>query len=151
MSLTDHARVTDAHAQVRALAHAAGDVPIYWGTGYSIRRPHVVASTLDAWSGEGVGYCVRVYPQGAASLVVPRTALRILAAWYGLITCYTFPAVEYRAYKQVVLFGERKLTPSGNELQAAPFGAWPSPTLNCRRCLTRTRPRQPAATLAGVV
>jgi hypothetical protein len=53
-----------ADAHVHAIARAAGNLPIYWGTGYPVPRPHVVASTLDAWSGEGVGYFVRVYPQG---------------------------------------------------------------------------------------
>lgn len=44
----------------------ADGLPIYWGTGNPIREPHVVAFTKDAWSGEGMGYNVNVYPQGAA-------------------------------------------------------------------------------------
>lgn len=50
-----------AEAKVRAIA---GDLPIYWGPGGPIYKPHVVASTMDAWSGEGMGYNVFVYPEG---------------------------------------------------------------------------------------
>lgn len=52
----------DAEARVREIA---GDLPIYWGTGNPIDRPHVVAWSKDAWSGEGMGFNVHVYPQGS--------------------------------------------------------------------------------------
>lgn len=42
----------------------AGDLPLYYGTGNPIRTPHATASTLDAWSGEGMGYFVTLYPEG---------------------------------------------------------------------------------------
>ena len=42
----------------------AGQLPIYWGTGDTIYKPHVVAWSKDAWSGEGMGYNVNVYPDG---------------------------------------------------------------------------------------
>ena len=52
---------------------------------------------------------------GILCLVVPQPALatlaEYLAAWYTTVTCYTFPEPDYRAYKQVVLFGERKPSP----------------------------------------
>ncbi len=55
---------------------------------------------------------------GILCLVVPQPALRLLgeyiASWYATITCYRFPEPEYHAYKQVVLFGERKASPIGN-------------------------------------
>jgi len=59
---------------------------------------------------------------GVLCLVVPQPALatlaEYLAAWYTTITCYTFPEPDYRAYKQVVLFGERKPSPLANPPQA---------------------------------
>jgi len=52
---------------------------------------------------------------GVLCLVVPQPALRVLAeylaAWYTTVTCYQFPDTDYKAYKQVVLFGERKPSP----------------------------------------
>jgi len=59
---------------------------------------------------------------GVLCLVVPQPALRVLAeylaAWYATVTCYTFPEPDYRAYKQVVLFGERKPSPLATPAQA---------------------------------
>jgi len=59
---------------------------------------------------------------GVLCLVVPQPALRVLAeylaAWYTTVTCYQFPEPDYRAYKQVVLFGERKPSPLATPLQA---------------------------------
>ncbi len=59
---------------------------------------------------------------GVLCLVVPQPALRVLAeylaAWYTTLTCYRFPEQDYRAYKQVVLFGERKPSPLANPAQA---------------------------------
>ena len=52
---------TDAERAVREIA---GNLPIYWGSGNTIDRPHVVAMSKDAWSGEGMGYNVMVYPLG---------------------------------------------------------------------------------------
>ena len=34
------------------------------GTGYPIATPHLLATTLDAWSGEGMGYFLTWYPEG---------------------------------------------------------------------------------------
>lgn len=42
----------------------AGELPIFWGTGNPVYKPHVVATTMDAWSGEGFGYTVMVRPEG---------------------------------------------------------------------------------------
>ena len=53
-----------ASRKVREFAARYGVTDIYWGTGYPIYKPHAVASTLDAWSGQGMGYFVRVYPKG---------------------------------------------------------------------------------------
>lgn len=50
-----------ATAKVREIA---GNLPIYWGHGNTVYHPHVVAATKDAWSGEGMGYNVFVYPNG---------------------------------------------------------------------------------------
>jgi len=59
---------------------------------------------------------------GVLCLVVPQPALRVLAeylaAWYTTVTCYKFPEPDYRAYKQVVLFGERKPSPLAAPPQA---------------------------------
>ena len=51
----------EAEAKVREIA---GKLKIYWGTGNTIYEPHVVAWTKDAWSGEGMGFNVNVYPEG---------------------------------------------------------------------------------------
>lgn len=51
----------EAEAQVRKIANG---LPIYWGCGDPIDEPHVIATTKDAWSGEGQGYNVLVYPNG---------------------------------------------------------------------------------------
>jgi hypothetical protein len=59
---------------------------------------------------------------GVLCLVVPQPALAILAeylaAWHTTVTCYAFPDPDYRAYKQVVLFGERKPSPLAAPPQA---------------------------------
>lgn len=52
----------EASKAVKDFAAEFGVTEIMWGTGYAVHRPHAVASTLDAWSGEGMGYFVRVYP-----------------------------------------------------------------------------------------
>jgi hypothetical protein len=49
---------------VKEFAAQYGVTAIYWGSGYAVTKPHAVASTLNAWSGEGMGYFVRVYPNG---------------------------------------------------------------------------------------
>ena len=51
----------EAEDKVRKIA---GNLKIYWGTGNTIYEPHVVAWTKDAWSGEGMGFNVNVYPEG---------------------------------------------------------------------------------------
>jgi len=61
MGITNWKEASDA---VKEFAAKYGVTAIYWGTGSSIAKPHAVASTLDAWSGEGMGYFVRVYPEG---------------------------------------------------------------------------------------
>jgi len=61
-------------------------------------------------------------PGGVLCLVVPQPALaalaEYLAAWYTTLTCYKVPEQDYRAYKQVVLFGERKPSPLATPTQA---------------------------------
>jgi len=68
---------------------------------------------------------------GVLCLVVPQPALRVLAeylaAWYTTLTCYTFPEPDYRAYKQVVLFGERKPSPLAAPAQAEHLRGWAEP------------------------
>lgn len=52
----------EATAKVREIA---GTLPIYWEFGNTIyTTPHVIVWTKDAWSGEGIGYNVNVYPEG---------------------------------------------------------------------------------------
>lgn len=51
----------NAESKIKTIAKG---LPIFWGTGNAIDYPHVVASTLDYLSGEGMGYFVRVYPDG---------------------------------------------------------------------------------------
>jgi len=61
-------------------------------------------------------------PGGVLCLVVPQPTLTVLAeylaAWYTTLTCYKFPDQDYRAYKQTVLFGERKPSPLATPAQA---------------------------------
>ena len=57
----------EADAAVRAFAAQYGVKEVYWGTGSTIYTPHAVASSLDTWSGGGMGYFVRVYPEGGNS------------------------------------------------------------------------------------
>ncbi len=68
---------------------------------------------------------------GVLCLVVPQPALRVLAeylaAWYATVTCYQFPEPDYRAYKQVVLFGERKPSPLASPPQAERLRGWAEP------------------------
>jgi len=68
---------------------------------------------------------------GVLCLVVPQPALRVLAeylaAWYTTLTCYKFPEPDYRAYKQVVLFGERKPSPLAAPAQAEHLRGWAEP------------------------
>src|SRR5579884_14759 len=70
-------------------------------------------------------------PSGVLCLVVPQPALHVLAeylaAWYSAMTCYTFPEADYRAYKQVVLFGERKPSPLASPPQAERLRGWAAP------------------------
>ena len=51
----------EAELEVERLADG---LPIYWGSGYAIERPHVLAVALDALSGAGMGYNVTVFPEG---------------------------------------------------------------------------------------
>ena len=51
----------EAEAEVKRIA---GDLPVYWGTGYPIRHPHVIATKKDALSREGYGYNIYIFPQG---------------------------------------------------------------------------------------
>lgn len=51
----------DAFAQVAALTNG---LPVYYGSGAPVEEPHAVVTTKDALSGEGIGYNVRVYPEG---------------------------------------------------------------------------------------
>ena len=44
------------HAAHAAVLTWAQGLPVYWGTGAPLAHAHVVATTLDAWSGEGKGY-----------------------------------------------------------------------------------------------
>ena len=71
---------------------------------------------------------------GVLCLVVPQPALRVLAeylaAWYATVTCYRFPEEDYRAYKQVVLFGERKPSPLATPSQAEHLRGWAEPDAN---------------------
>ena len=53
-----------AEKKVEEIAKQNGDLPIYWGIGYPVRHPHVLAYEKDCWSGEGQGYNVVVYPDG---------------------------------------------------------------------------------------
>lgn len=68
---------------------------------------------------------------GVLCLVVPQPALALLgeyvASWYTTVTCYRFPEPEYRAYKQVVLFGERKEAPLGNAALAERIRGYAEP------------------------
>lgn len=57
--------VKDWPAANAKLDELAGELPLYLGTGNPIDEPHVQASTLDAWSGEGMGCSVWIYPQGS--------------------------------------------------------------------------------------
>jgi hypothetical protein len=34
------------------------------GTGYPVKEPHLLVTTMDAWSGEGMGYNLIWYPEG---------------------------------------------------------------------------------------
>lgn len=52
-------------AQIQQIADSFGIKDIYYGTGYPIEGPHIVAVWKDAWSGEGYGYNLYVYPEGA--------------------------------------------------------------------------------------
>lgn len=54
----------EAHARVKALATEHGITEILYGAGYSVAGPHAMVTTLDALSGEGMGYHVAIYPQG---------------------------------------------------------------------------------------
>lgn len=68
---------------------------------------------------------------GVLCLVVPQPALKVLAeylaAWYTTMTCYKFPEADYRTYKQVVLFGERKPSPLASPPQAERLRGWAEP------------------------
>lgn len=55
---------SDAENAVRAIAAEHGSLPVLYGTGNPVYTAHVQASTLDAWSGEGVGFFVTVKPEG---------------------------------------------------------------------------------------
>ncbi len=50
------------------LTELANGLPIFLGSGSPIDRPHVIASYLDALSGEGMGYSVWIFPQGSNGL-----------------------------------------------------------------------------------
>lgn len=54
-----------AEDKVREIAKG---LPIFWGTGNPIYKPCVVAWSKDAWSGEGMGFNVLVYPEGEGYL-----------------------------------------------------------------------------------
>ncbi len=69
-----------------------------------------------------MAHTLLLHAGGILCLVVPQPALatlaEYLAAWYTTVTCYQFPEPDYRAYKQVVLFGERKPSPLAAPPQA---------------------------------
>jgi len=54
----------EANAEVKALAASLGIANVTYGTGYPIKTKHLLACTMDAWSGEGMGYNVTYYPEG---------------------------------------------------------------------------------------
>ena len=54
----------EASAKVKEIADSCGIKQVSWGCGNPIYTPVFIASTLDAWSGEGVGYFMRWYPKG---------------------------------------------------------------------------------------
>ena len=56
--------VDDWAAAQQKVEEIAGVLPLFYGTGNPIRTGHATASTLDAWSGEGMGYFVTLYPEG---------------------------------------------------------------------------------------
>jgi hypothetical protein len=66
MTKTTHhaANWPEAEQIVRQIAEAAGLRLLLWGTGNPVYKPHVMARSMDAWSGEGYGYSVHVRPQG---------------------------------------------------------------------------------------
>ena len=48
---------------VSALAKAYG-LSVVWGSGYPVKRPHVLAIPLDYWTTGRRGYSVWVFPSG---------------------------------------------------------------------------------------
>ena len=59
--------VDDDWAVVNAIAAGAGDLPVYWGTGYAIERPHVLAVSAH------FEVRVYVYPTGERYLGTDQT------------------------------------------------------------------------------
>jgi hypothetical protein len=53
--------------EIQRIADSYGIKDIYYGSGYPILTPHIVAIWKDSWSGEGYGYNLWVYPEGAGS------------------------------------------------------------------------------------
>jgi len=53
--------------KIQSIADSYGIKDIYYGAGYPIEKPHIVAIWKDSWSGEGYGYNLWVYPEGAGS------------------------------------------------------------------------------------
>jgi hypothetical protein len=51
-------------AEIQRIADSYKIKDIYYGSGYPIETPHIVAIWKDSWSGEGYGYNLWVYPEG---------------------------------------------------------------------------------------
>ena len=54
----------EANAKLQEIAASLKTDRVVHGTGYPIREPHLLAVTMDAWSGEGMGYNLTWYPEG---------------------------------------------------------------------------------------
>jgi hypothetical protein len=52
-------------SKIRKIAKDHGIKDIYWGSGYPVEGPHMVAICKDWLSGEGYGYNVFVRPFGS--------------------------------------------------------------------------------------
>lgn len=54
----------EADAILKAMAERLQAGRVVHGTGYPVRTPHLLAVTMDALSGEGMGYNLTWYPEG---------------------------------------------------------------------------------------